>query len=435
MLSEGTLSYKDTRQEVGRCPCEATATGNGRGKLRKRRKAKGSNLNDYQNYETGTHERRNIGDICKGEKGKAGISHGAMEGVHLRADTSRESSGMGTMNSGAGRSEHWRRSENRLRRPSELSEESSMLNDTPSEEAQWCLRAVGKGVLRLKGQLLRTVGEGVLGLKGKLVDIEDDGAARGSVLKNRSLLSGRDFWGRGAWTAALAINIRHIVTNRERVFHMGLEDGRFDIAGGSGARNIGHVGSDIVGFEERGVPKLNEVSSRDRSLWWASILLGGFRDGGKSTDSSIGKVLHELNPIRVIDVVGLRTKTGCNEARGGCPVVPVDGEESAEGLPMVEQDVGWNDSNPDRKWRGNELRAASLLESQETEDTTAEVPNGVAMACSLVEVPSEDLARVVCKDINSVFSERKFNLSTGMVLRRAGRRVGLAGVGGVEDWG
>jgi hypothetical protein len=58
-----------------------------------------------------------------------------------------------------------------------------------------------------------------------------------------------------------------------------------------------------AGIEERGVPKFNEVSGHDRTLWWASILLGGFRDG-KSTDPGIGKVLHEPNPILVIDVVG-----------------------------------------------------------------------------------------------------------------------------------
>ncbi|KAF9782489.1 hypothetical protein BJ322DRAFT_1160747 [Thelephora terrestris] len=325
-----------------------------------------------------------------------------------------------------------------------------MLNDTPSEEAQWCLRAVGKGVLRLKGQLLRTVGEGVLGLKGKLVDIEDDGAARGSVLKKIDRCCRVGTFGAGVLGRLPSLSISVISSRIGRGSSIWVWR-TVDLTLLAGAERetlatLVSVRSDIVGFEERGVPKLNEVSSRDRSLWWASILLGGFRDGGKSTDSSIGKVLHELNPIRVIDVVGCENEDRLQRsARGMSRCTGVDGEESAEGLPMVEQDVGWNDSNPDRKDGGGmsceRLKSGCGFKGEfvgvpgETEDTTAEVPNGVAMACSLVEVPSEDLARVVCKDINSVFSERKFNLSTGMVLRRAGRRVGLAGVGGVEDWG
>jgi hypothetical protein len=48
------------------------------------------------------------------------------------------------------------------------------------------------------------------------------------IEEDRLLLPGGDLLNRGAWTAALAINIRHIITDREVVFRMRPEDSRFD---------------------------------------------------------------------------------------------------------------------------------------------------------------------------------------------------------------
>lgn len=66
------------------------------------------------------------------------------------------------------------------------------------------------------------------------------------------LLPSRDLLDRGVWAAALAINIRHVITNREGVFRTNPDDGWFDsdvdIIDGSGARNVIHVvGAPLVG--------------------------------------------------------------------------------------------------------------------------------------------------------------------------------------------
>lgn len=60
------------------------------------------------------------------------------------------------------------------------------------------------------------------------------------------LLAGGDLLDRGAWAAAFAINIRHVVTNRESVFRMNPVDGGFDsvsVIDGSGTGDVGHIGS------------------------------------------------------------------------------------------------------------------------------------------------------------------------------------------------
>lgn len=67
------------------------------------------------------------------------------------------------------------------------------------------------------------------------------------IEENRLLLARRDLLDRGTWAATLAINIRHIVTNREGVFRMSPEDRRFDIVDGSGTRDVSHVGGAPLG--------------------------------------------------------------------------------------------------------------------------------------------------------------------------------------------
>ena len=56
------------------------------------------------------------------------------------------------------------------------------------------------------------------------------GSPRTIIEEDRLLLPGGDLLDRGAWAAAFAINIRHIITNREGVFRTSPEDGGFDTA-------------------------------------------------------------------------------------------------------------------------------------------------------------------------------------------------------------
>ena len=61
---------------------------------------------------------------------------------------------------------------------------------------------------------------------------------------------------------------------------------------------------DTAGKKERVIPKFNQVDSHDRALGRAAVLLGVFGNG-KPTVPSIGEVLHEFDPIGVVDVVSV----------------------------------------------------------------------------------------------------------------------------------
>ena len=58
------------------------------------------------------------------------------------------------------------------------------------------------------------------------------------------LLPGGDLLDRGAWAAAFAINICHVITDREDVFRTSPKDGGFDaadIVDGGRTRNVNHA--------------------------------------------------------------------------------------------------------------------------------------------------------------------------------------------------
>ena len=68
---------------------------------------------------------------------------------------------------------------------------------------------------------------------------------RTTVEQGRVLVPGGDLLNRSTWAATLAINVRHVITNREGVFRMNPEDSRFDsvvdIVNWSGAGDVGHI--------------------------------------------------------------------------------------------------------------------------------------------------------------------------------------------------
>jgi len=132
---------------------------------------------------------------------------------------------------------------------------TALVSQQVVEQVAEPVRSIGRGVL-IEGHAEHTVGRGTMvfanGWGGgtqsewKIMRCGRQWCSpRPVVEEDRLLLASEDLLDRGAWAAALAINIRHVITDRESVSRMNPVDGRFDsvdVVDGSGTRDVGRVG-------------------------------------------------------------------------------------------------------------------------------------------------------------------------------------------------
>ena len=132
---------------------------------------------------------------------------------------------------------------------------TALLSQQVVEQVAEPIGSVGRGVL-IEGHVEHTIGRGTTVFAnggGGGIQSEGEIMRRGGqwggpwpVVEEDRLLTGGDLLDRGAWAAAFAINIRHVITNREGVFRMSPVDGGFDpvdIVHGSGTGDINHIRS------------------------------------------------------------------------------------------------------------------------------------------------------------------------------------------------
>ena len=131
----------------------------------------------------------------------------------------------------------------------------ALVSQQLAEQVAEPLRCIGGGAL-IKRHVEHTVGRGTVVFAngwGRSVQSERETMCRRGqwsspwtiIEGDRVLLPGGDLLERGVWAAALAINIRHVVTNREGVSRTNPEDGRFDsgvgVADRSGTGDVDHI--------------------------------------------------------------------------------------------------------------------------------------------------------------------------------------------------